>query len=124
MAEREERVLDNPESAYEREDVSLIVVGIVAMVIFASLVVIPFVLRGFYPHTVQDVQRAQTVVAPAPDLQTDESHDLAALRAAEGTRLNGYGWVDRGKGIVHIPIQQAMKDAVAHGIDGFPKATP
>jgi|SRR5689334_7032348 hypothetical protein len=124
MAEREERILDNPDSAYEPEDVSLIVVGIVAIVIFVSVVVIPFILRGFYPHTVQDVARTQTVVPPAPDLQTNEPHDLGAFRAEEETRLNGYGWVDRAKGIVHVPIRQSMQDAVAHGIDGFPKATP
>ena len=124
MAEREERVLDNPDSAYEREDISLIVVGVTAIVIFVSALSIPFILGAFYPHTVQDVRRAQTVLAPAPDLQTDEPHDLRAFRAAEEARLTGYGWVDRGNGIVHIPIRQAMQDAVAHGIDGFPKAAP
>jgi hypothetical protein len=124
VAEREERILDNPDSAYEREDVSLIVVGILAIVVLVSVAVIPFVLRGFYPRTVQDVARTQTVVRPAPDLQTNEPHDLDAFRAEEEKRLDGYGWVDRGKGIVHIPIRQAMKDAVAHGIDGFPKAAP
>lgn len=124
MAEREERVLENPDSAYEREDLSLIVIGVVAVVIFVGVLVIPFVLRTVYPRTVEDVERAQTVVPPAPDLQTDEAQDLRAFRAEEEKRLNGYGWVDRGKGIVHIPIHQAMKDAVAHGVDGFPKAAP
>jgi hypothetical protein len=124
VAERDERVLDNPDIAYEREDISLIVIGIAAIVIFVSVVGIPLVLRAFYPRTVQDVERAQTVVPPAPDLQTDEPHDLRAFRAAEEARLNGYGWVDRGKGIVRIPLHQAMKDAVVHGIDGFPKAAP
>jgi hypothetical protein len=124
VAEREERVLENPDSAYEREDLSLIVIGIVAIVIFVGVLAIPFVLRAVYPRTVEDVERARTVVPPAPDLQTDEPQDLRAFRAEEEKRLNGYGWVDRGKGIVHIPIRQAMKDAVARGVDGFPKAAP
>ena len=124
MAEQEERVLDNPDSAYEREDLSLVVIGIAAIVIFAGVLLIPLILRTFYPRTIEDVERAQTVVPPAPDLQTDEPQDLRAFRAAEEQRLNSYGWIDRGKGVVHVPIRQAMKDAVARGIDGFPKAAP
>jgi hypothetical protein len=27
--------------------------------------------------------------------------------------LHGYGWVDRSKGVIHIPIDEAMKDVVA-----------
>ena len=124
MAEQEKRVLDNPDSDYEREDLSLIVIGIAAIVIFVGVLVIPLILRSFYPRTVEDVERAQTVVSPAPDLQTDEPRDLSAFRATEEQRLNSYGWVDRGKGVVHVPIRQVMKDAVAHGIDGCPKAAP
>jgi hypothetical protein len=36
--------------------------------------------------------------------------------------LNTYYWVDRDKGVVHIPIAEAMKRLVAKGIDGFPQA--
>ncbi len=34
-------------------------------------------------------------------------------RAEELDRLNGYGWVDRNKQIVHIPIERAMEKLVA-----------
>jgi hypothetical protein len=33
---------------------------------------------------------------------------LRALRAAENAILEHYGWVDRDKGVVHIPIDRAM----------------
>jgi hypothetical protein len=47
---------------------------------------------------------------------------LAVWRAGRAARLNGYGWVDRSKGIVHIPIERAMEQA-ASGVlpDGAPK---
>jgi len=38
-------------------------------------------------------------------------HNWKAERSAH---LNGYGWVDRTKGIAHMPIEKAM-DAVASG---------
>jgi hypothetical protein len=37
---------------------------------------------------------------------------LAELRAAEATELGSYGWVDQTKGIVRLPIAEAMKLAL------------
>jgi hypothetical protein len=34
---------------------------------------------------------------------------LADLRAAEASELDTYGWVDQGRGIVRLPIAEAMK---------------
>jgi len=34
---------------------------------------------------------------------------LADLRAAEADALNNVGWVDQGKGVVRLPIAEAMK---------------
>ena len=34
---------------------------------------------------------------------------LAELRAAEASELDSYGWVDQGKGVVRLPINEAMK---------------
>jgi hypothetical protein len=46
---------------------------------------------------------------PAPRLQTDPRGDIARLRAREQAQLDGYGWIDRGAGTVHIPIDRAME---------------
>jgi len=34
---------------------------------------------------------------------------LAELRAEEASELASYGWVDQGKGVVRLPINEAMK---------------
>ena len=34
---------------------------------------------------------------------------LAELRAAEASELDSYGWVDQGKGVVRLPLAEAMK---------------
>jgi hypothetical protein len=39
---------------------------------------------------------------------------LPRWRKEIDSRLNGYGWVDKGKGIAHIPVSRAM-DAIASG---------
>jgi hypothetical protein len=49
-------------------------------------------------------------------------HRLATWRAERSARLNGYGWVDRSKGLVHIPIERAMDEAASGTLpDGAPK---
>lgn len=45
---------------------------------------------------------------PAPRLQPDPAADLAAERAQQQSRLQGYAWVDREAGIARIPIGRAM----------------
>jgi hypothetical protein len=37
---------------------------------------------------------------------------LADLRAAEASELESYGWVDQTKGVVRLPITEAMKLAL------------
>src|SRR5215470_10320144 len=48
-------------------------------------------------------------VPPAPRLQTHPRRDLHQLHASEDTILNNYGWIDREKQVVHIPIDRAMQ---------------
>ncbi len=42
--------------------------------------------------------------------------DLADMRTAEQRTLTSYGWVDQQKGIVHIPIDVAMKLTLQRGL--------
>jgi hypothetical protein len=47
--------------------------------------------------------------SPQPRLQVRGYDELKEMRAAEERVLHGYAWVDREKGIVRIPIEQAME---------------
>jgi hypothetical protein len=49
-----------------------------------------------------------TLAIPGPRLQSAPQPDLAAYRTDKEARLHGRGWVDAGRGIVHIPIEDAM----------------
>jgi hypothetical protein len=46
---------------------------------------------------------------------------MKRLRAEEEKWLNSYHWVDRQKGIVGIPIEEAMKKLARTGAPGFPE---
>jgi hypothetical protein len=97
--------------------VALIYVGTLVLLIVSA-----FVIMAGYPTALPDVGRTLRITPPGPRLQTDPERDLHRLRAKEERELNTYYWVDEQKGVVHIPIEQAMKKLAATGIPGFPKA--
>jgi len=53
---------------------------------------------------------------PTPRLQARPPHELAAFRQRENAMLENYGWVDREKGVVRIPIDRAMDLLVQRGL--------
>jgi hypothetical protein len=50
---------------------------------------------------------------PEPRLQTLPVPDLQAYRAAEEQKLKSYNWLDKEKGLVSIPIDEAKKRLLA-----------
>ena len=44
-----------------------------------------------------------------PVLQDSNADDLILLRKKEAATLAEYGWVDRAKGVVRVPIERAME---------------
>jgi len=58
------------------------------------------------------VWKTRQYTTPAPlggERQAERAKALAELRGAEADALNNVGWVDQGKGIVRLPIADAMK---------------
>ena len=62
---------------------------------------------------------------PNPALESHPLQDFAAYRRLEERRLTGYGWIDREKAEVHIPIELAMRFlARQHAAAPAPAAPP
>jgi hypothetical protein len=119
-----ERESERPMTAYETSDWDLGPIGLIYLGVFALLVISCLVLVATYPGSVHDASRALHIAPPGPRLQTNPAAELATFRAHERTKLESYYWVDRQKGLVHIPIEDAMKKLAQTGIPGFPKAQP
>jgi hypothetical protein len=58
----------------------------------------------------------ETRLPPEPRLQINPREAMRELRSSEDAVLNGYGWVDKNKGIVRIPIDEAMKLTLERGL--------
>lgn len=59
---------------------------------------------------------------PEPRLEDDERTELNGFRLREEQQLNSYGWVDQNAGVVHIPIDQAMKIIAQRGLPTTPQS--
>jgi hypothetical protein len=112
---------EQPKTAFEPTDWRLGPIGLIYIGILVLLVISCFVLIAAYPTALPDAGRALRINPPGPRLQTGPEADLQRFRAEEEQRLNGYYWVDKQKGIVHIPIEQAMQKLARTGIPDFPK---
>ena len=124
MSDAEKTTTRNPDVDFERSDMSVGVIAALAAAALAYVCLAPFALTLIFRPALGDADRQLTIHPPGPRLQLDPPADLAALNAHAATQLESYGWVDRDKGIAHIPLAQAMKDLAARGIPDFPKAQP
>ena len=58
--------------------------------------------------------RTAAVAVEPPQLQSAPQEDRARYFSEKEKQLGEYGWIDRGRGIARIPIEEAMK-LVAEG---------
>lgn len=114
----------NKDTRFEHSDMSVAPIAALAVGILLYVTLTPFILTRLYHPAVSDVSRALNIKPPGPQLQLNTAADLMKFRAQKERELDRYGWVDRGEGIAHIPIAQAMHDVAARGISDFPKAQP
>lgn len=88
--------------------------GIVAFV-GASLAGLWLYYRSEVPGPVAQAPRA----FPGPQLQQNPGGDLARFLADQRHRLQGYGWVDRDRGIARMPIGEAMRRLADRGATAY-----
>lgn len=61
---------------------------------------------------------------PAPALQKDPQDDLKRVQSEQRMALSGYGWIDRSKGLVRIPIEEAMRIMTSRGYHAYDAPDP
>ena len=117
----------NRDVQFEKSDVNasaLLKYGFVLVVTTAVVVVLLW--RLYFVFVRQEAARQppppilkvdpEAMAAPPPHLQTRPVQDFQAFRAREEGVLSSYGWVDKEKGVVRIPIEEAMRLVVERGL--------
>jgi hypothetical protein len=116
--------LSHPEIDYERRDLPLKPLALTALALIVLLGSAPLIILAGFRSTAHDVDRRLTVLPPAPRLQIHPREDLEAYLARERALMDSYGWIDRSRGIAHVPIAVEMKRLARQGIPGFAHRAP
>jgi len=116
----------NPDVRFEPTDVNagtllkagfVILLVTIAVVFFLYWLYFVFVRQEASRQPPPPVLKAQAGLLnpPPPRLQRSPLADLASFREQEDVILNGYGWVDKEKKIVRVPIEEAMRIMAERG---------
>jgi hypothetical protein len=127
----------NPDVKFEKTDVDaggllkagfVILAVTVAVVVFLHFLYFVFVRQEAARQPPPPVLKPERSVLapPAPHLQTGPTLDLRGFREQENHILGTYGWVDKEKEVVRIPIEDAMRLVVSRGVGpiGAPSPAP
>ena len=110
-----------PPARHETRDVRFKHIAAAASLMAAALAIVLLAALWIFPDTLTD----QYVATPLPrfaepTLQPSPRADMEAFRARQMRELNGTYWLDRAHGVVHLPIEQAMRKVAAEGIQDWP----
>src|ERR1041385_583851 len=110
---------------FEARDVNARVIGCVAVGVVVSALLIHGAVAVSYAYfsrtEFRDQQPVTLVQQPTPSptvptLQVKTDADMEWVQQSERMALSSYGWVDQQKGVVRMPIDEAMKRVVEKGL--------
>jgi hypothetical protein len=111
-----------PRIRHETTDINVWAVGKFAIALTIVTVISLGLVFGLmmYFRSREESNMATTVqptkLFPQPQLQQTPVLDLRAIRAEEDKVLDSYAWVDQPKGVVRIPIAQAIDILAKRGL--------
>ena len=129
MRDRHEPGETPPDAArgHEIRDISTRVVVVFGVSLFVGAVIIHVLVwliyaqfakqaASAYPREYPMAHVGAPELPPEPRLQTRPRDELQRMREEENRLLDTYGWVDAQRGVVRIPIEQAMALTVEQGL--------
>ena len=111
-----------PPPRHEPTDVSERIIWIGIPVFVVAVVALTLLVLWLFPgRTVDRTLHLPLPRYPDPVLQVSPRDDMAKFRGQELHRLNSAGWVDKQRGIVHMPVDDAMRKVASEGIEDWPQ---
>ena len=105
--------LDNPAVSHEKSDVDLRRISSLgaglSLLVAVILGLLVWLFGYFNARELRRGHAPQGIPKSAPLVFGDADGVVVIPRAAEEKVLTSYGWIDKDKGIVRIPIERAME---------------
>ncbi|MHB8525784.1 MAG: hypothetical protein ACYDD2_06455 [Candidatus Acidiferrales bacterium] len=108
---------------HEKRDANLRAIAIFGGILFLTIAGVLIGMRFLFFHFAKEQSLGARnapfadarVLPPEPRLQPNPRSDFENYMAAQKHELSTYGWVDRQKGVVRIPINRAMRILLKQG---------
>ena len=113
---------DNKRFDYERSDVQIRLIRWLAGSLAAFILIVPLALPWMFPQSMTRTTPASrpALTSNAPPLEVNPRDSLERLQQGNAQFASGYGWVDRERGTVHIPVDRAIDLLLHKGLPGWP----
>lgn len=107
---------------YERSDVGLRLAGWLAGGLATFVVVTPLVLPLLFPLSRKHITPTSrpALSSNAPPLAVTPQATLQKSREGQARIARTYGWADRARGEVRVPIDRAIEILLQKGLPGWP----
>lgn len=116
-----------PGSTYEHTDANVWIIAKFMFWLAVSAVIIHVGLGLVYALLIEQAMETGELryplaaaqgerLPPTPRLQQFPQNELYQFRQGEESLLEGYGWMNKDAGVVHIPIEDAMRLTVERGL--------
>lgn len=116
-----EEMLSIPTARREPRDVSGTFITLAFLLVVSGLAIVGLACWWIFPRSPHPDRLTYPPPSyPAPSLQAAPHEDMVRFYRQELDRLTSTGWIDKAKGLAHIPIEQAMRDVANAGIEGWP----
>ena len=123
----DDEYVEKPGSAHERTDANVWAIVKLGIWLIITAIVVHFGIGVMYRTLIERAKvaserpyplavSAESKLPPEPRLQAQPGVEISDFRDREEERLHGYGWVDKPTGVVHIPIEEAMRLTIERGL--------
>ena len=110
-----------PNARHEHSDIGAGFIWVATVMMLGLLLACALLVLWLYPASLSDTALPQPLpLYPAPRLQADPAAAMRTFHAQQMQQLDGTGWIDRQRAVLHIPIADAMRIVAHEGIPGWP----
>jgi hypothetical protein len=116
-----DRAATNRGTRFETGDAPSWVIGLLAAIVVGVIALTVGSLLLVFPGSTADETKALEDPMPEPRLQPDPLGDMRDYRARAEHESHSYGWIDRNRGTVRIPVEEASRRILDRGIPDWPE---
>jgi hypothetical protein len=108
---------------HERTDIKSTTIAWLAVGLALFVIATPLLMPLIFPQSMRErtPSAPPALSANAPRLEIAPGAELRNIERSQAALVNSYGWTDRSRGLVRVPVRRAMELIAQRGLEGWPR---